>query len=651
MSQRASQLRQRPSRDAAKGAHTPNQSLSPDELALLRAVRQQDTTTLSATGASALARQIGNRAMGAYIARVPGDENLDALLGGGPAVPTATAEAPAPATAGEPGAAVEQAGTETTAGSEAETGSVEQAAAPPAPAAVEQGSAAPAGGTAKPEPGATGVTAGVNDQIGAGAGGTNQASDFEPKKEPFSKPIPKAPANQVGGGLRPNPFESEETVGVQGPNAPTGQVSGGLRPNPFGTEETVGPASAGVESASAETPQAQPETARTPEVTQTEGAANQAEEQGEAQAEAAGNDVEQAASTGEAEVSQAEESAETQAAAPTAEQPAGTAGERREPSWLGRAREALSRVLGHIRRGVGVVTDRAHNLGTRIHDLAQRGVQEATRIIRQVGTAIGTAVSAVLSRLHGMVAAIVSRASQIAGEIRAAAARAVNFVLSLLGNIGERIRTGVRDFLTNAYRRIVPIVRAVREAASRLLTQLTQRVVLAITQRAEQVRSALRTAVQFVVGRISSVRNDARSLVERLFGGEAPLPERAREWLRERVQRLGQPILDAIARAVGNATTRVTGRLRTVFTTVATPLRSAWNMARTFLQAHVLPVIAPAREYVPEIADEVDLGMSDAEAAAETVTGAIDAQVNSTEAAAQAESANLQTAISGGTEV
>ena len=326
-------------------------------------------------------------------------------------------------------------------------------------------------------------------------------------------------------------------------------------------------------------------------------------------------------------------------------------GQRREPSWLGRAREALSRVLAHIRRGVGAVTDRTHTLGTRIHDLAQRGVEEATNIIRLVGATIGTTVNGVLSRLQGMVAGIVSRASQIAGEIRAAATRAVNFVLSLLGDLGERIRTGVREFLTNAYRRVIPIVRAVREAASRALAQLTQRVVAAITQRAEQVRSALSTAVQFVIGRVSGVRNGARSLVERLFGGETPLPERAREWLRERVQRLGQPILDAVARAVGNATERVTGRLRTVFNTVATPLRAAWSMARTFVQVNVLPVIAPAREYVPEIADEVDLGMADAEAAAETVTGAIDAQVNSTEAAVQAESANLQTAISGSAEI
>ena len=454
MPQRESQVRQRPSRDTGKGVRTPQQSLSPDELALLRAARQQDAATLSSTGASALARQIGNRAMGAYIARVPGDEDLDALLGGGPTAPSAAAEAPAPATAGAVGSAVEQAGAEPTAAPEAETGSVEQGSATPAPAgaaapesaAVEQEGAEPAGGSAKPEPAAgtsagavtsaaaagaqAGATAGAvqepagqgpigQEPAGQGPGGKEPGAGFEPKKEPFPKPSAGAPANQVTGGLRPNPFDGE------GPSAAQSAVA----------RQRSQAARAG---ATPETPQAEPETARPPEMTQTEGAANEAETQGEAQAAAAGHEVDEAANTGESEVSEAEEGAEIEAAEPAGAEPAGEQpvageGQRREPSWLGRAREALSRVLAYVRRGVGAVTDRTHTLGTRIHDLAQRGVEEATRIIRLVGITIGSTVNGVLSRLHGMVAGIVSRATQIAGEIRAAATRVLIMMLATVG--------------------------------------------------------------------------------------------------------------------------------------------------------------------------------------------------------------------------
>ena len=196
------------------------------------------------------------------------------------------------------------------------------------------------------------------------------------------------------------------------------------------------------------------------------------------------------------------------------------------------ARQTLQRVLGYVSDRARQALHLVDGLGTRIVDLARQGVQAATNAIRTAGAMISGSITRLLATLSSTISALVSRAQGVAREIREAAGRAVNWVLSLMGDVGERIRNGVTSFLQGAYRRLVPMVRNMRLGAERALTALTNYVVSAIRQRGQQLRQMVQRLLMQITERIRLLRLAIRTAIEILLNGEPPAPEAAARWVR-----------------------------------------------------------------------------------------------------------------------
>lgn len=639
-------VRPRSDRRPAKDTRPPGQALSPDELAMLRARGRAVPAMLSNGGLAALVRQIGNRAAGAYVARVPGDEDLDALLGGGPTA----AQAPSTAVAAPPPPETAPAAEPATAAGPEEAGAAPpEAAGAPTAAEGEQ----PAAPEAKPTPPVRvlspvlpprNITGGGPQEglvpAGPVAGVKPPAGAFEPKKQPWP-PKPGAAGGQpMEGGLKgPGAISRPEAVPAI-PAAPS--TAAGMTPST--QTPAVGAAAPAPAGATAEAAPAAPETTaatgQTPVEAETNAATRTAETQGATQAESAGQAVTSEAQTAGAGV----EEATAEAQATEAEAPAAAAAER-EPSWMDAARQTLQRVLGYVSDRARQALHLVDGLGTRIVDLARQGVQAATNAIRTAGAMISGSITRLLATLSSTISALVSRAQGVAREIREAAGRAVNWVLSLMGDVGERIRNGVTSFLQGAYRRLAPMVRNMRLGAERALATLTNYVVSAIRQRGQQLRQMVQRLLMQITERIRLLRLAIRTAIELLLNGEPPAPEAAARWVRERLRRVGLPPLQALGQALTRAA-RAAGRgVREALRAIVDPLASAYRSAAGFMRMSLAPILEGAREYAPEIVQEAEIGAGQGESAVQTIGSAIDAEGLSTEAAAQEGVATLASEI------
>ena len=627
---------------------------SRDDLALLRVQRSAAPTTLPAADIVSLARQIGNRAAHAYVARVPGNDDLDALLGGGPRAPQATAEPPVATPQEAAATPAEVTLADTAAGREPET--------------ADEANPPPSGHVPGPKVSPRNMASSSPPESPMA---TEPAVGGKPPK-PLFVPRPE----MVKPGAEPNQLSQGGSKGPGAVSRPEAQPA--TLNTPAETQTTQAPTQAST-TANEATSTAQAATPQAPETsieTETATTTRTAEAQSATQAESAGQAVASEVQAAEARVdettaqaqatetepptatqaeatsqgaapqpSAAEMQAVEPAAGPAAEPQAAEVEPERQPTWLGAARQALQRVLGLVGDRARQALRLVDGLGTRIVDLARQGVQAATRAIRTAGALIAGAITRLLASLSGTLSAILSRAQSIAREIREAAGRAVNWVLSVMGDVGERIRNGVTSFLQSAYRRLVPMVRNMRLNAERALTTLTSSVVNAIILRGQQLRQMIQRLVAQVIERIRLLRLGIRLAIEMLLNGDPPAPEAAARWVRERLRRTGLPTLQAVGDALTRGARGAMRGIREALRAVVDPLASAYRGAANLMRISVMPVVEGAREYAPEIMQEAEIGAGIVEVAAQTVNSAIDTQVVGAEAAVQEGAAALASEI------
>jgi len=350
--------------------------------------------------------------------------------------------------------------------------------------------------------------------------------------------------------------------------------------------------------------------------------------------------VQTEADAGEAQVEEAGETAEAEQETPVVEEVETV------PSWLWLGQKALHRAMVLVRDRARQALGMVRSIGERVVEMARAGVNTATDVIRSMAAGVAGMVTGLLVQMQGMVGAIISRAQALAGEIREALGRAVDWVLSLMGDVGERIRNGVENFLRGAYRRLVPIVRTARQAAERALTRMTNSVVAAVRARGLQLRAVLRRIITQVLQLLRELRNAVREAIDGVLNGEPPAPEAARRWVLDRLRRSGATVLQVVSESLHRASTAGINGARTAIRAILDPVRGAYTMVRDFLRLNIGPVLESAREYTPEITQELEIAGAAGEMAVTTIDGAIESEIALTEVAAQDGAASVEAEIS-----
>jgi|GEM_PF-2984783 len=453
-------------------------------------------------------------------------------------------------------------------------------------------------------------------------------------------------------GLRPNPFPETKAAGAtteaeQQATAPL--TPSGLRPNPFPETKAAGATTEAEQQAMAPLtpsglrPNPFPETKATGFTTETEVQATVGELQAEdtalggtsRQAEVSteapqpSDQASTLASEGRGQTAAVDETSREEAAAAETSAREGTAPETAPASGgtetlgvepgaldaapldeaalgpqaeraLARARQwiesVVSRMIGML-NPVGAVLSALNA----IHNVITEMARSVSRVVTPVWQAVSGAIQSVVSF-------VTRQASSLLASARAEAQRVVQVVTSTLGGAADAVMERIRALRRQAYARVVQMVQSARLQGIARLTGLVTSLIERIRATGQQIRAGIQAAVAAVVAAIAAARNAARGELDRLLGGGrqvGAVRARLRAWARARLRGLAQTVM--------TGRTATVSTVRTALFAVVGHIGLLWQAAQSAFSETFAAPLAQAREHVPELLGQIEMGFAEAE--------------------------------------
>ncbi|MHB1296280.1 MAG: hypothetical protein ACYC4R_14970 [Anaerolineae bacterium] len=469
---------------------------------------------------------------------------------------------------------------------------------------------------------------------------SRQAIQREFEDEPLSPEGSTATARTEGTGQEVHPPSADEPGGVLRP--PDTVSAGGLGDagSPVTARED-GPVSGAqpLEHRGAEgSEQSVPEIG----VSQEEGA-----EAGQAQAQA---DTVRAEGQGVAEQAgrQAEEQAQAESPTDTADVPESVAAGSEPDATLqeedlpAAARDVLARAQALLGQNVTRVADLLASGVTAVLSPASSVIHMLTTMATAAGQGVTFALRSILGPISSLIQGVAAQASSLLDSARRAAAAVVSAVTSVLGPAAEVVQEQIRGLRRQAYTRVVAMIRSARERGVQQLSAVVARVVGVVQRVGQQIRDAIQRAIGAVTARLAEARARVRAVVDEYLGRGGPLPQRTADWLRGRLRGYARARVLALPRIVGRLRAGIVAGLRGSLESGLGVLRGLWADASSAFRETFAGPLAEAREHVPEIVGQVELGVSEGETQMALPGTAVEVELAMTEVALAAGEAGLQ---------
>jgi hypothetical protein len=181
-----------------------------------------------------------------------------------------------------------------------------------------------------------------------------------------------------------------------------------------------------------------------------------------------------------------------------------------------------------------------------------------------------------------------------------------------------------------------------RERGVSRLASMVGEVTTLISSTGQQIREAIMQAADAVASALAAARQSAREELDRALGRSGPASARQSGQVRARLRAWAQRRLQALPRAVASGRTSTVSALRTALNDAVGIARGVWTEAASGFREMFAAPLAQAREHVPELVGEVELGAEQGEGLLGQTTDVADQELAGVEQALVAAETQLQ---------